>query len=204
MKIIVLGAGGHAKVVIDIIRNINSHLRQDEIYTLDDAYKRGEVIYGCLNLGRIDECINYNYNTKFIIGIGDNELRKRIAEQYNLPYLTLVHSSAVISDSAVIGEGTVIMAGAIINSECKIGKHCIVNTGATIDHEDQIDNYVHISPGAHLGGRVKVGERSWLGIGCCIKNNINIAPDCVIGAGGVVINDLKEPGKYVGVPVRKM
>ena len=110
---------------------------------------------------------------QFIIAIGDNATRKRISEQHR-GFGKLVHSSAVVSGSAIIGEGTVIMAGAIVQANARIGKHCIINTGATVDHDCVIGDYVHIAPGAHLCGHVEVGEGSLIGVG------VGIAPMCKI------------------------
>ena len=94
------------------------------------------------------------------------------------------------------------MAGAIINCGSKIGKGCIVNTGATIDHDCVIEDYVHISPGAHLAGMVNVGETSWVCTGAVVSNNVKIIGETVIGAGAVVVKEIREAGTYVGVPAR--
>ena len=103
-----------------------------------------------------------------------------------------------------IDEGSVIMANATINSSVQIGKHCIINTGAIVEHDDFLENYVHISPNAALAGNVKVGKRTHIGIGANVKNNINIVSDVIIGAGAVVIRDIKEKGVYVGIPARRV
>ena len=96
------------------------------------------------------------------------------------------------------------MANACINSSAKIGKHCIINTGAIIEHDNIIEDYVHISPQVALGGTIKVGENTHVGIGATVKNNIEICSNCIIGAGAVVVKDIIEKGTYVGVPAKKI
>ena len=95
------------------------------------------------------------------------------------------------------------MANSCINSSAKIGKHCIINTGAIIEHDNIIEDYVHISPNATLGGTVKIGESTHVGIGSIVKNNITICKNCTIGAGAVVVKNILEEGTYVGVPARE-
>ena len=102
-----------------------------------------------------------------------------------------------------IEEGTVIMANACINSSAKIGKHCIINTGAIIEHDNIIEDYVHISPNVSLGGTVKVGENTHIGIGSTVKNNLEICKNCTIGAGALLVKNIEEEGTYVGVPAKK-
>ena len=96
------------------------------------------------------------------------------------------------------------MATAVINSGAYVGKHCIVNSGAIIEHDNKIEDFVHVSVGAKLAGNVHVGKRSWIGIGTAVSNNLSICKDCMIGAGGVVVKDINEPGTYVGVPVKRL
>ena len=96
------------------------------------------------------------------------------------------------------------MANAVINSSAKIGKHCIINTGAIIEHDNIIEDFVHVSPNATLCGTVKVGEETHIGAGTTVKNNINICKKCTVGAGAVVVKDIEEEGKYIGIPVKKI
>lgn len=198
--IIILGAGGHAKVIADILIKRNESL----IGFLDDNIPIGtKVLSDYSVIGRIDDCINFD-DSYFIIGIGNNKIRKTIAENFTLNWHTAIHPTAVIASGIKIGEGSVIMANSVINIDTKIGCHAIVNTASIVEHDDIIGDYVHISPNATLGGTVSVGEGSHIGIGAVVKNNINICNNCVIGAGGVVVKDLKKEGTYVGVPAREM
>lgn len=203
-KVVIIGAGGHAKVIADIIEKSG-----DEIAGfLDDNKKKGTTIIkeykvlGDFN-NRFPLAIA-NSDYEFIIAIGDNKKREEISHSPNLKFYTAIHPSAQIGLDAEIQEGTVIMANACINSSAKIGKHCIINTGAIIEHDNIIEDFVHISPNVALGGTVKIGKNSHVGIGSIIKNNITICENCKIGAGAVVVKDIKEEGTYVGVPARKI
>lgn len=205
MQIIIIGAGGHGKVVADII-NKEKKYKEDNIVTivyLDDNIPIGTKVAGYPVIGRIEDCLNYP-NDYYVIALGDNERRKKIAETYNLNYITSIHPSAVISAGVIIEKGTVVMANAVVNADVKIGKHCIINTGVIVEHDNDIKDYVHISPGALLGGNISVGERTWIGIGTVIKNNVIITSGCTIGAGAVVIKNIIEAGTYVGIPVRRI
>lgn len=203
MQTIILGAGGHARVIIDILMEIDN-LYGGGIWLLDDAVPIGAKIDGCPVIGEIAECVKYKDNAKFVFGIGNNRTREKLAEKFALPYLTLIHPSAVVGRNVEIGEGSVVVAGAVINCGTRIGKHCIINTGATVDHDNCIRDFVHISPGVHLGGMVEIGDRSWVGIGGCVKNNVVICEDVLVGVGGVVVKDIVEAGTYLGVPAKKI
>ena len=200
-KLIIIGASGHGKVCADIALKMN---KWDEIVFLDDNPQVKSVL-GLKVIGNTSDTIKYLENCDFIVGIGNNDVRKKLFEDLeksgaNIP--NLIHPSAIIGKDVVINNGTVIMPGAIINCSTTIGKGCIINTGATIDHDSVIGDFVHISPGTHLAGSVKIGNNSWIGIGSVVSNNITICCRCIIGAGGVVVNDIEESGVYVGIPVK--
>lgn len=191
-NVIIIGAGGHSKVIADIIRK-----NGDFVYGfLDDADREGVI-------GKVSDCTNYK-NMSFVIGIGNNEVRKKIAEQYpKLNYYTAIHPAAVIGENVNISEGTVIMANAVINPSSSVGKHCIINTGAIVEHDNVIADYVHLSPGAVLCGTVKVGECTHIGAGAVVRNNVTVTDKVVVGCGACVVKDLKEHGVYMGVPATK-
>ena len=198
-RLIIIGAGGHGKVIADIALKSG----YSSIDFVDDNAK-GDVI-GFSVIGTSSEIERFNDgDTDFVIGIGNNVTRKMIAEKYNVNWVTLVHPSAQIGINVSIGKGTVVMAGAVINPCAMVGEHCIINTGAIVEHDNVIENYAHISPKAALGGTVCVGEGTHIGIGATVKNNISICGGCVIGAGAVVVKNITESGMYVGVPVRYM
>lgn len=204
-NIFILGASGHAKVIIDALHCRNGVKKTyNNIFLLDDDLSLlGTNILGHEVLGKISDCEKFD-NSDFVIAIGNNLIRKRIAKTYQLSYIKVIHPNAVIAQDVQIGDGTVVMAGAIVNSGTVIGNHCIVNTGVTVDHDNVLGDYVHLSPGSHLGGTVTLESGSWAGIGSIIKNNISICSDVTVGAGCVVVKNIIESGTYVGIPARKL
>ena len=171
-NVIIIGAGGHAKVIADII----CENKEDNLigFLDDDIELQGKNIYLDKKVIGTTKDIEKYKDNYFIIGIGNNETRKKIAEKYNLKWYRTAHPKAIFSKDIEIGEGTIIMPGAIINPGAKIGKHCIINTGAIIEHDNKIEDFVHISPNATLCGTVKVGELTHIGAGAIVKNNIEI------------------------------
>ena len=190
-NIVILGAGGHAHVIADIIKAEGNKV----IAFLDDDTSQKDCV------GQISDYSNYK-DCEFVIGIGNTEVREQLA-RLNLKWHTAIHPTAVISDSVIIGKGTVIMPNAVVNARTIVGKHCIINTGSIVEHDNIIGDFSHISVGANLGGTVSVGKKTWIGIGATIKNNISICENVVIGAGAVVINNIKENGIYIGIPAHK-
>ena len=198
-RLIIIGAGGHGKVVADnAIKN-----GYTDICFVDDHATGTCMGFPIVGTGADVSSLD-DGKTDFIIGVGNNEIRKRIAEAHDVNWVTLVHPSAQIGACVSIGKGTVVMAGAIINPCASIGEHCIINTGAIVEHDNVVEDYVHISPNAALGGAVRVGNLTHVGIGAVVKNNIAICDHCVIGAGAVVVKEIKDSGTYVGVPSREI
>ena len=193
-KVIIIGAGGHAKVIADIIEKSGDQI----VGFLDDKIEKNTIIVkGYKVIGDLNNRFPLsiaNKDYEFITAIGDNKKRKEISTSSNLKFYTAIHPSAQIGLDVKIEEGTAIMANVCINSSARIGKHCIINTGAIIE------NFVHISPNATLGGTVKVGENTHIGIGSVVKNNITICKNCTVGAGAVVVKNIEKEGTYIGVP----
>lgn len=200
-EVIIIGAGGHGKVVADIIQKSGDKVRG----FLDDNPNLGVEFSGFPLLGNIGSYKRFVIYP-FVIAIGNAKIRESISKKLcDVQWYTAIHPDAVIADIDIaIGEGTVIMANAIINAGSKIGKHCIVNSGAIVEHDNTIADFAHISVGAKLAGTVKIGKRTWIGIGATVSNNLNICADCMIGAGAVVTRNIYEAGTYVGVPVLKL
>lgn len=199
-EVIIIGAGGHAKVIADIVR-----CRGDRVLGfLDDAAHSNEVA-GFPVLGMVESYANYP-GAEFVIGIGNAAVRRRIAGQMgDVKWYTAIHPAAVVSDLDVsVGDGSVVMANAVINPGAVIGRHCIINTAAVVEHDNQIGDFAHISVGARLAGTVSIGKETWVGIGSVVSNNLNICGGCMIGAGAVVVKSITEPGTYVGVPARRV
>ena len=198
-SVILIGGGGHAKVIIDCIQAAGGHVAG----ILDDGHVPGTVILNVPVLGKTADYAAYSQHT-FLLAIVDNAARRRIAESMHVQWETVIHPAAVVSQYAAIGPGTVVMAGAVINPGAVIGSHCIINTGAIVEHDNRLGDFVHISPGAALGGTVRVGKETHVGIGASVRNNTDICGSCTIGAGAAVVTNITEPGTYVGVPARKL
>jgi sugar O-acyltransferase (sialic acid O-acetyltransferase NeuD family) len=196
MNISIIGAGGHSKVIIDIIYELGNY----NIVGIYDDNKTGDFS-GIKIIGKIAE-IN-NTTDYFIIGIGNDKIRKKIAEEFNqLKWATLIHPKTIIAKTATIKEGTVVCAGAIIQTEVEIGKHCIINTNCSIDHESIIGNYCSICPSSTICGQVKVDESSFIGANSTIIQTIEVGKECIIGAGTVVIKNIPNNSKAVGNPAK--
>lgn len=138
-----------------------------------------------------------------IVSIGINETRKSIAENMKCRFAdAAVHKRAIVSDTATLGKGTVVMASAVVNAGAKVGRHCIINTGASVDHDCTLGDYVHIAPHATLCGLISVGEGTLIGAGASVVPCVKIGRWCVIGAGSAVIEDIPDYSVAVGVPAR--
>ncbi|GBF73573.1 acetyltransferase [Paenibacillus sp. 598K] len=199
---LIIGAGGHGKVLADIALKVGSWR---QIAFLDDVLYSTKQL-GLDVIGLSNEAEEYIDEFEVIVGIGNNSIREEMQTKLEIEGAiipSLVHPSATIGSDVTIGSGTVIMAGGVINCCSAIGKGTIVNTGATIDHDCIVESYVHVSPGVHIAGGVTVGARSWLGIGSVVSNNVSITSDSIVGAGAVVVKNILEPGKYLGLPAKK-
>lgn len=197
-RLVIIGAGGHGKVVADIAQK-NEY---ESIVFLDD----NEGLTACGGYSVVGKINRFaEFSCDMFVAIGNAKTRQRIQEQVtaagkNIP--ALIHPNAVIAEDVIAGIGTVVMAGAVINPGAVIGKGCIVNTCASVDHDCIVEDYVHISVGAHLAGAVTVEERTWIGAGAVVSNNLEVASDCIIGAGAVVVKNISESGMYKGVPAK--
>ena len=198
-KVIVIGGGGHAKVVIDCIQSAGDSV----VGILDDHLPVGTAVVGVPVLGALDTYTGYK-DCSFIIAIGNNAVRKAISQRLAVSWHTAIHPSAVVSRYATVGEGTVVLANAVINADASVGRHCIVNTAAVVEHDNKLFDFVHISPRAALAGNVTVGECSQVGIGAALRQGITICEDCLIGANAAVVKDITEKGIYAGVPARRL
>lgn len=200
-NIALIGAGGHCKVVIDIINELNNY----NIVGIFDDKKVG-IFCGFKILGNIYEINTHNINILidvYVITIGNDEIRKQLYEQYtHLSWCTLIHPKSVISKNVVIGIGSVICASAVIQTEVQIGKHCIINTNCNIDHESFIGDFCSICPGSTICGQTNIGNVTFIGANSTIINCINIGSYCIIGAGSVVIKDVNDNCKVVGNPAK--
>jgi acetyltransferase EpsM len=210
-KIIIFGFGGQAKMVLDCIKLTKDYkvigFVSDKNYNPSFS-KQIKYLGSFENLSKIIKN-NGPKNLFGIIGVGDNMMRKKISLKVKkinkrFKWANIIHPSAVISPSATIGFGNMILAGSIISAETKIYNHVSINTGSYIDHNNIFHNFSSTGPGVATGGNVKVGEQSFLGIGCKIKHKILIGANTVIGGQAFVCKNCKPNSLYYGVPARRI
>lgn len=198
--LLVLGFGGHGRTVADVALDCG----YDEIAFLDDAQSRPDQNTSARVLGPLLLMREIAKDWPVAIAaIGDNAARFRLFEElgrYGFERPNIIHPSAALSRSAVLGEGVFIGRGAIVGTKARIGDATIVNTRASVDHDCTIGAANHIAPGATLSGEVTTGDRVWLGTGCSVRQRTYIGPDIMVGVGAAVIGNLEEAGTYVGVP----
>jgi UDP-perosamine 4-acetyltransferase len=200
--VIVIGAGGHAKVVIEILRSTGYQIAycvggdDSPLFCLDVPVLQGD--------DHLVQLRSKGYTNAFP-AIGSNSLRTKLCKHaITLGYeiVSAISPHSYVSPSATIGYGVAIMGGVVINAQSVVQDMCIINTGATVDHDCYIGYGVHIAPGSSLAGNVRVGDRAFLGIGTSAIPNSIIGEDSVIGAGGVVISNIPANVVAVGVPAR--
>jgi len=202
--ILILGAGGHGKVVADILLASGQSVSG---FLDDNLSTHGSQILGLPVLGYISSYPQYK-PVGLIMGVGNNLIRQTIVERLKLNtsplWVTAVHPRAVVSPSVRLNPGTVVMAGAIINPDTYIGSQTIVNTGATIDHDCMIGDYAHVGPGANLAGGIAVGDGVLIGVGAAVAPYRRIGNGAVVGAGAVVVHDVPPGVTVVGVPAKPL
>lgn len=203
LPLLLLGAGGHSKVVAEIaLQN-----RIFELVGLIDRHAVGTIISGVPVVGDDDSLPSFfDKGIRHVhVAIGNNTARSDLGNKVlgaSFSLATLVSAAAIISRSARLGHGVVVMGGAVLNAEAKIGDLTIINTGANIDHDCKIGRAVHIAPGCTLAGNVTVGDRTFLGAGATVIPGVTLGHDVVVGAGACVIRDVPSGQTVVGVPAR--
>ena len=202
--IIIIGAGGHASVVIDIIESMKKNDHEVNIKGLIDDNEEITEFMGYPILGKLGDILVYtNNDTEFVIAIGNNEIRRKIAiELKDLKYFTAIHPTSIIGTNVSIGNGTVVMPRSVINANSVIGKHSIINSGAIVEHDNRIGNFTHISPGAVLAGGVTVGNSTQIGANSVVIQCLNIGSNSIVGAGSTVIRDIESNVTAVGTPAK--
>jgi len=205
MDVVLIGAGGHGRVVLDI-------LRAAEVYKpigfLDaDPRLTGQNISGIPVLGQINLLpkLKVQKVKAAIITIGDNTPRRRYFRKVldqGFELINAVHPASHVSSTVKLGRNVVIAAGAVVSTDAQIADGVIVNTSAVIDHECEIGQAVHVCPSAALAGRIRVGDEAFLGLGCNVIQCLKIGSRAIVGAGAVVIADVPDGATVVGVPAK--
>ena len=201
MTLAILGTGGHAKSIYDIVKT------KTKIYFFDQKNKSFKV--GAKKfIVKSNSSLIKIYKKKIsevIIAIGDNEIRKKkfnILKKNNFKFATLIHPKAHLSYGSKIGQGSVVMQGTLINTDSKIGINCIINSNASIDHDCSIKDHTHVCPGVIIAGNVKIGRNCWIGLGSKIIQNCVIGDNVFIAAGAVVTKNIKSNSFVKGIPAK--
>lgn len=199
-KNIVIGSGGHSKVIIDILKRNNQ-----KIYGIVSDDPKKKLANKSNFLGKLKSLFNLKDKNSYniYIGIGDSGIRKKIyfeLKKFNFNFPPLVCPTAILSNDCKIGNGSFVNSGCILNTHCSVGIFSIINTGSTIDHETKIGNFSTICPGVNIAGQVKIGNNSFVGTGSVINNNLKLTSNLIVGSGSVVIKSLLKSGTAVGIP----
>jgi sugar O-acyltransferase (sialic acid O-acetyltransferase NeuD family) len=207
-EIVVVGGGGHAKVVLSILKKLKTF----NVLGYSDLKDNGPLL-GTPFLGSDRDLSSFAASyagLNAVIGVGQvglgmlrHQLWARV-ESIGLTFPEIVSPHATVNEGVVVGEGVVVMDGAVINPGSKIGRGAIVNTNSTVEHDVLLDEWVHVAPGATISGGVNVGRFSMIGVGATVIEGVRIPPNSIVGAGATVVHDLSEPGVYVGCPARRI
>jgi sugar O-acyltransferase (sialic acid O-acetyltransferase NeuD family) len=202
-NLIIIGAGGHGKVVADCARQTKQF---DNIQFLDGKYPEFLDVASWNIVGHQDDYNNFeNKNTWYFVAIGNNATRHKWQQTLlnnDHKVATLVHPNACIAQDVVIGQGSLILAGCIVNILSEIGEGCIINTGATVDHDCIIGEFSHIAPGVNLAGAVILGAEVFMGVGSAVIPCTSIGDYSIVGAGSTVLQNIPVNVTAVGTPAK--
>jgi acetyltransferase EpsM len=204
-SLVVVGAGGHARIAADVLR-LNGYRLTGFIDEVNrdrwgSEFEGSTILGGLDQLGRqFERGVRHAF-----IAVGDCEARLRlaaIAKDVGFELPPVLHPGSVVAGSAHIGSGSLLVAGAIVNPGARLGEQVIVNTAASVDHDCDLEDGVHVSPGARLAGGIVVGRCAWIGIGAIVKEGLHVGAGSTIGAGSVVLEDIPPGVVAFGSPAR--
>jgi sugar O-acyltransferase (sialic acid O-acetyltransferase NeuD family) len=204
MRIAIIGAGGHAKVVADAVLASGS----DQIVGFfdDNSALWNGTVFGLPVRGPIAGWRDYSVDA-LILGIGDNAMRKKIFEQFSstgAKFATALHPRAILGRGVAVGAGSVVLANVVVNADTQIGCDCILNTACTVDHDCIVGAHTHLAPGVNVAGDVRIGEGAFAGIGTKMIPGVTVGDWAFLGAGTVVTRDVAASARVVGVPAKAM
>jgi sugar O-acyltransferase (sialic acid O-acetyltransferase NeuD family) len=202
-ELAVIGAGGHAKVVVATLQAMGD---APAVVLDDDEARWGGELLGVPVSGPVARLADGPW-TRAVLAVGDNRTRQRLARRLagpRLEWATAVHPAAVIDPGVEIAPGAIVFAGAVVQPGTRLGAHAIVNTAATVDHDGAIGGFVHLAPGVHLAGNVTVGEGAFLGVGAAVVPGRTVGAWATVGAGAVVVRDVPEGATVAGVAARTL
>ena len=199
--LLIWGAGGHGKVVLDI-----AAASYDRVFFVDDSSSAPTNVLGRAVYPNLESAYEANgFPAGFVVAIGNNHARARcfrLGLKAGMPPVVLAHRTAVISQYAVLSPGTVVMPFVVVNAAATVGANCILNTSVVVEHDCRVGDHVHLSPGAIAGGGSIIGDLAHVGIGGILLPNSRVGREAVVGAGGVVLRAVDEQLTVVGVPAR--
>lgn len=204
-RLIVVGAGGHAKVVIECARSVGWR----PVAAFDPG-QVGRTVLGVPVRGSDDDIEAFwtdGHCDCAVVAIGANDLRKRLAGRIRAlgcPTPSIVHPGAWISPTAEIGQGVVVMAGAVVNAEATVKRDCIINTCAVVEHDCRLGEAVHMAPRSVLGGGCRIGTETLFGIGATARPEIRVGKRAIVGGGSVVVADVLDMSTVFGNPARRV
>lgn len=207
MECVIVGAGGHGRVVLDILRHEGRHEVVGFLDSNPDLH--GQHVDGVEVLGPLQRLAGLKEKgvRGAIISIGHNGTRRSFCEEVQrlgFEAINAIHPSANIAGNVSLGRGVVVAAGVLVCAHCQIGDAVILNTGCLIDHETMIGTACHICPGVKIAGRVTVESGAFVGIGSTIIQHLRVGHDAVVGAGAVVLTDVAPMTTVVGLPAREV
>lgn len=208
-KIIIFGAGGNSRDVIDTINDINDNKRSYKIIGIldDDKSLFGKEIFGVKVLGPIKEASNYSdcYFNNGIYSVVKFFSNKEVIERAGVDdsrFETIIHPTASISRTAQIGPGCFLSRSVVLTSGVKLGRHVVVHPGVTVSHDSEIGDFTFIANSSAIGGYIKIGQSCFIGANSTIRERVSIGDHCIIGMGSVILKDIPKNGIYVGNPAR--
>lgn len=206
-QICIIGTGGFAREVycclVDIFHSDEVSIKDKVVFLDKDELCMQDTVMGCKLIK--ESTFDANKYVAFI-AVGEPHIREKIYNKYpkETEYATIIHPSAVVSDWAEIGEGSIITACCVVTCNIKIGKQAHINLNSTIGHDCVIGDFFTTAPDANISGICNFGNRVYFGTNSCVKQGISICDDVTIGMGGVVVKDIQERGVYIGNPLRKL
>ena len=207
-QICIIGTGGFAREVYccleDIFKYEGVSFDNKVVFSDIDSCENDVVVMGQKRIPIIKESDLDVYQYVLFVAIGDSMLRRKVVEKYpnDVQYATIIHPTAVISDYATIGDGSIVTANCVVTCNINIGKQCHLNLNTTIGHDCEIGDYFTTAPGVHISGICNIGDRVYFGTNACVKQGINICDEVIVGMGSVVVKDIMESGIAYGNPCK--
>jgi len=207
-KILIIGASGYCKVIIEIIESNKEY----QIYGLIDSFKaKGSKVLGYPVIGdeRILKKLASEGINKGFVAIGDNSTRHAMQQKITqmvpeFEFVNVIHPSSVISPSVIMGKGNGILAAVVINAQAQVGNFCILNTASTLGHDGIMDDFSSLAPGVNTGGNVSIGCFSAISLGAKVIQGITIGKHAIIGAGSIIIKNVEDLKLVYGVPAKEI